>query len=419
MAMVYQRELDFMMTVFRRMRLGVHQLHPKDSLTVLDSGLREVLGLSGDYDTAYRISQQWSRQRTIYKVLDQFMCNYIYFHLPGVEEPESVVIGPYLTIDPTQEMLLEQTERLGIDMQRLSQQAEFYASLPVFNDPAPIIAVVTGFGEILWGSPEAFDIVDVNYEQTAGLLNTRPPDAPIEQEDILQQMKQLEERYAYENELMEIVAKGLTHRAEVMMSSVSQLNYQHRLADPLRNMKNYCIICNTLLRKAAQNGGVHPLYLDRMSGQFARQIELSPTLEKANNLIGDMIRSYCRLVRAHAGSQHSAVVQKTLTYIDGNLSGELSLRSLAAMMQVSPGYLSTLFHRETGETLAAHITSQRMKVATHLLRSTRLQIQTVAQLSGFSDPNYFGKLFKQHYGITPVQYRQEQHSVIAHQGDNL
>ncbi len=408
----YEKELAFMRAIFGRMRLAMHLLHPGDSLLVLDQGIREVLGISTDYDTAYRVTQQWSHQRTIYKVLDQFMCNYLYFHLPDADEPTAVVIGPYLTIDPTQEMLLEQTERLGIDMQQLPQQADFYASLPVFHDPTPIMAVVACFGETIWGGAEAFDMVDVNYEQAGILPSARPADTPIEQEDILHQMKQLEERYAYENELMEIVAKGLTHRAEVMMSSVSQLNYQHRLADPLRNMKNYCIICNTLLRKAAQSGGVHPLYLDRMSGDFARRIEISPTLEKANGLIGDMIRSYCRLVRAHAGNQYSAVVQKTLAYIDGNLSGELSLHSLAAMMQVSPGYLSTLFHRETGETLAAHITAQRMKIAMQLLKSTRLQIQTVAQLSGYQDPNYFSKLFKQTYGVPPLQYRKEQFAPI-------
>lgn len=191
------------------------------------------------------------------------------------------------------------------------------------------------------------------------------------------------------------------------MSSVSQLNYQKRLADPLRNIKNYCIICNTLLRKAAERGGVHPLHLDRVSGHFARQIETTPTLDKSNHLIGDMIRAYCRLVRTHAGGHYSAVVQKTLTYIDANLSKELSLSGLAELMQITPGYLSSLFHRETGQTLAAHINAQRMKIALQLLGSTRLQVQNIAQLSGFSDPNYFSKQFKRHYGLTPLQYRRE------------
>ena len=56
-----------------------------------------------------------------------------------------------------------------------------------------------------------------------------------------------------------------------------------------------------------------------------------------------------------------------------------------------------------------------MKAACHLLATTRLQVQTVAQLSGFADPNYFSKRFKQQYGITPAKYRQQQ-SVLHQEG---
>lgn len=406
----YQRELDLITAVLRRMRLNVHLLHPKDSLTVLDAGLRGVLGMQEAYDTAVQVALQWSHERTVYKIVDIFMCHYIYLRLPETEAPTALVIGPYLTMDPTEEILLEQTERLGLDMQRLPQQMEFYASLPIFNDPSGILAAVTCLGEVLWGGPESFHIVDVNTEQFSSLPAWQPSDAPIEQEDVLQRMKQLEERYAYENELLEIVSKGLTHRAELIMSSVSQLNYQHRSPDPLRNLKNYCIICNTLLRKAAQKGGVHPLYLDRMSTQYAYRIENAPTQEKASALIGDMIRGYTRLVHTHASQQYPSAVQKTLAYIDANISGDLSLTGLARLMQVSPGYLSALFHKETGITLAEHITAQRMKVALQLLGSTRLQVQHIAQLSGFPDPNYFSRQFKRFYGVTPLQYRSEQHN---------
>ena len=407
MTAAYQRELDFTISVLRRLRLTVHLLRPEDSIAMLDAGLRGVLGMQTDYDAAMRINRQWTQARTVYKVLDQFLCHYIYFHLPGTDEPLSVVIGPYLTVDPTQEMLLEQAERLGLPMHQLAVQAEFYASLPVFNDPSVIIAVVASLGEVLWGGPEGFHMVDVNSETMQGLSRALSIGDPEGQEDVLQRMQQMEERYAYENELMDIVSRGQTNRAEVMMASVSQLNYQARHADPLRNMKNYCIICNTILRKAAQKGGVHPLYLDRTSGDYARRIENAPTLHKASALIGEMIRGYCRLVRTHAGRQYSPAVQKAITYIDENLSGELTLGGLAKLLQLSPGYLSALFHRETGSTLAGHINERRMKAALQLLASTRLQVQTVAQLSGFTDPNYFSRQFRRFYGLTPLQYRRE------------
>lgn len=120
-----------------------------------------------------------------------------------------------------------------------------------------------------------------------------------------------------------------------------------------------------------------------------------------------MIRSYCRLVRTHVDRQYSSVVQKTMTYINANLSANLSLSGLAALMQVTPGYLSTVFHREAGFTLTQYIADQRMKAAMQLLRTTRLQVQSIAQLCGFSDPNYFGKQFRRACGMTPLAYRRE------------
>ena len=48
-----------------------------------------------------------------------------------------------------------------------------------------------------------------------------------------------------------------------------------------------------------------------------------------------------------------------------------------------------------------------MKSGAHLLQTTRLQVQTVAQHCGISDVNYFTKLFKKAYGVTPRQFREE------------
>ena len=73
--------------------------------------------------------------------------------------------------------------------------------------------------------------------------------------------------------------------------------------------------------------------------------------------------------------------------------------------EVSLGYLSTVFHRETGKTLSAHVRERRMEYASYLLRTTRLQVQTVALHCGMADMQYFSKLFKKHFGRTPTEYR--------------
>ena len=218
-------------------------------------------------------------------------------------------------------------------------------------------------------------------------------------------MRTMELRYDYENELMRTVSQGLLHRAEQMMGSMNQLNMERRGGDPVRSMKNYCIICNTLMRKAAEQGGVHPVYLDSVSKGFALRIEETDSAERAGKLMNEMVQSYCRLVKRHAMNHYSSVIQRTITYIDADLSGDLSLRNLAQAQNVNASYLSSLFKKETGETVTEHVNRKRMEHAIHLLQSTRLQVQTVAQHCGISDLNYFSKLFKKHVGMTPREYR--------------
>lgn len=84
-------------------------------------------------------------------------------------------------------------------------------------------------------------------------------------------MEQVERRYELEEQMIHAVSLG---DMTILDKFSSPRFISRRLADPVRNWKNYCIIMNTILRKAAQQGGVHPYDLDRVSSQFAEKIEL-------------------------------------------------------------------------------------------------------------------------------------------------
>lgn len=216
----------------------------------------------------------------------------------------------------------------------------------------------------------------------------------------------MESRYAYENEIMKAVSQGQTHKAELMLSRFSNISFETRLADPVRNLKNYCIIMNTLLRKAAENGGVYPIYLDSTSSDFARKIELLNSAYAVQGLMLEMFRSYCRLVNKHSMKNYSAPVQKAIIYIDSDLTADLSLSAIADNLNISPGYLSALFKKETGQTLTEHVNRKRIKNAMLLLETTKLQIQTIAQYCGIIDMQFFSKMFKKYTGTTPKRYRE-------------
>ena len=250
-----------------------------------------------------------------------------------------------------------------------------------------------------------FTVEEINWDS----LNAPPPlqkNVPgSDEQGRLWNIKNMELRYSYENELMEAVSKGQAHKANMLLNSFSTFSFEQRLSDPVRNAKNYCIIMNTLLRKAAEQGGVHPIYLDSHSSTYATRIEQLNIIEDVPTLISDMFRGYCRLVQRHSMKDYSPPVQRIIAVIDSDLTADMSLRVFAQMLNVSSSYLSTLFKKETGQTLTEYINAKRIRHAMHLLKTTRLQIQTIAQYCGIVDVQYFSKVFKRIAGMTPKEYR--------------
>ena len=161
------------------------------------------------------------------------------------------------------------------------------------------------------------------------------------------------------------------------------------------------------MRKAAERGGVHPLYIDRLSSDFAKRIEAMSSINAVPALMEDIFSSYCRYVRQHSTSRYSPPIQRAILHIGASLNGDLSLKTIADAININGSYLSDLFKKETGQTITDYIAQKRIKRATRLLTTTKLQVQTIAQHCGMSDVNYFSKLFKKYTQKTPNQYRKE------------
>ena len=83
----------------------------------------------------------------------------------------------------------------------------------------------------------------------------------------------------------------------------------------------------------------------------------------------------------------------------------LSLESLATRFAVNKNYLSNRFHKEVGMTLTDYINQTRIHRAVRLLEKTPLPLQEIAEQCGFTDANYFTRIFKKVNGISPNEYR--------------
>ncbi|NLV33790.1 MAG: helix-turn-helix transcriptional regulator [Clostridiaceae bacterium] len=401
----YQKEYRFMESILKKQNIQINVLK-KDKVydDQIDFGIREILGRESEYNHMFYGLPFESKHNTIYKITDPYMCNYFYLMLPQ-EDPAVVVVGPYMSIHLTRQQLLEEMERFSTQPKMLGRLENYYSGIPVINDEIFLFTTIICFAEVIWGGSDSFNVVK-HQEDYITQSNSSDDNSVNDSDDILQQMEQIEHRYAYENELLEAVTLGLSHKAELMLSHLGQISLRQRVSDTIRNLKNYGIIMNTLMRKAAEKGSVHPMYLDRISTEFAKKIEMIVSMSTGYKLMSEIISSYCRLVNKHNSRSCSLPIHKTLICIDANLASDLTLHTLASMQNISAGYLSSLFKKEMGCTLTEYVNRKRMKYAVQLLTTTLLQVQTISQYCGIQDLNYFSKVFKHYYECTPTEYRQ-------------
>lgn len=123
------------------------------------------------------------------------------------------------------------------------------------------------------------------------------------------------------------------------------------------------------------------------------------------------------LVEEHDATRYSASekVFRCQWLIRNNLQeAELSVENLAEELRCSPGHLSKMFHRETGERIVEYLTRIRLTNAIEAIRDTPLSIKEVAVACGFNDPNYFTRVFRKATGVSPVQYRANLQHTASH-----
>ena len=406
--MEYEAQLAFLRQLLKGMHISslVLEKPEKRIPPEIDLGLRADLFALDNYATFLQNSMAEAKDNMVYRFFDEYDCKYIFLRLPDTSD-RYFFIGPYLLEIPSQDRIDRKASAIGLSPEQTRRMHLYYASLPLVEDENLLLTMTNTLATHLWGSPEQYAMEYVDYAIPDRYEPIPYRSAAAQGSENTLNLVTLEHNYASENQLIEAVSKGKLHQVTAVASAVFNNGAEQRLTDSLRDRKNYLVILKTLLRKAAEYGGVHPLHIHRLSSHFATQIENARTIKQSLALQEEMIRSFCQLVKKHSLSQYSYYVGQTITLIQYDLTADLRLKTIAEKLNVNPSYLSSLFHREYGCTLTEFITKQRIDKGIALLRLTSKPVQEVAAECGIQDVNYFIKLFKKQTGFTPNRYREE------------
>jgi AraC family transcriptional regulator len=94
-----------------------------------------------------------------------------------------------------------------------------------------------------------------------------------------------------------------------------------------------------------------------------------------------------------------------VTYIRANLSGNISIKELAHVVQLSPSHFARMFKTSFGVTPYRFVMQERIDQARTMLKNRELSASQIAMAFGFASQSHFVKVFRQFTGVTPKQYR--------------
>lgn len=402
----YKNEFSLIQDFLENLHIPVHQIDATalGNSSELDPGIYAYFFKRESIERYVAHVLSSFDRHTLYKLTSNLLCQYYMFFLPG-EKVSFACIGPFTEAPVTEAAVKKIMTYYNTPASRYNDLVNYYNSIRQLSDSNTLHTLLTTFCSRLWGGMDKYVFTELNMDKF-GKQFEEEPSSNEDAGDHIRNMHILSERYAVENQIIQAISKGETHTTQMLVSKFEKMQtVENRSANPLRNRKNYTIIFNTLFRKAAELGKVHPIHIDRLSSSIAYKIEACQTMEELEQLRAEMIRKYCLLVRNHSMQNYSQLLQQTLTIINSDLTADLSLATLAAELNVNASYLSTRFKQEMDETLTDYIMKKRVEHAILLLNSTDMSISEIANRCGIPDLQYFSKVFKKRIGHTPSGYK--------------
>ena len=177
-------------------------------------------------------------------------------------------------------------------------------------------------------------------------------------------------------------------------------------ADPIRNAQ-YLFVANiTLATRFAIEGGLDSETAYNTSDMYIRKLDQCLTDEEVMDLHREMYSFFVtKMAAKRKENTFTRAVAEGIEYIETNLHMPIRIDEVAEHVNLSAGYYSVLFHRETGETFSDYVLRRRIETARNMLRYSDYSSTEISEILAFSSQSYFISCFKKATKMTPSEYR--------------
>ncbi len=318
-------------------------------------------------------------------------------------EEEPVLIGPFVR----REFDAARVHRVMIS-RGLSASYEdllrlYYSSFPLCS-VSHAIDTVLAMVKTFWPEKEEFRLARIDdYPEKHKL--------PKEASSEILDYSILYRRYDLENQFLSCIERGdtenvMTAYRQIGTAGITENRYTNAI---YQNPSVGFAMLRVLVRKAAESGGASIIEVNEITQRALQLAMAEPNYTKKMQIIQNMIMELTEAVDQARSRlrDYSTPIRKVVEILRHSYAQELTLPYLASQVNLSPSQLSRRFSKETGMSITQYIAATRCEEAALLLADSEISIQQIAAYVGYMDNNYFVKVFKRQYGMTPSEYRKK------------
>lgn len=213
--------------------------------------------------------------------------------------------------------------------------------------------------------------------------------------------------YEFEQKLMSYISEGnpdaiIEHKSDDYITRIGKF-----AKSTFKQYEYMACSSITLATRAAINGGITPLTAYAISDLAKQNLEQCKTISEIMALQRKTRIKFATLVKEikNNNQKQSSYIEKCRVYIVNHLNKPFTLEDIAEEVGINKSYLSRRFSEEMGMGIQKYTQIERINAASNMLKYSNETIPHIANYLCFPSQSHFGKVFKEHMGITPKQYR--------------
>lgn len=339
------------------------------------------------------------QQEIGYYVTEEFLY-YGFLHVGD----ETLIIGPTSEVPLSHAMIRKVALALNLTgnaHKAFEQEIQSLVCLPISTTIQILCALYFAL------TKKKISVKDVEIiNETMEEIRTETVKSQSESRDFISPSEITHNSYSIEQTMLGFIENGDMAGLQDWISHVPSIRPGILAANHLRQMKNTFIVATTLASRAAINGGLNIDDALSLSDLYIKKCETLEVADRIMNLQLHMIMDFTSQVQSlRLGDTPSALVLRVTNYVRHHITERITTSDLADALYLSRSYLSTVFKKETGMSLANYISATKIEEAKRLLQSTDKSMATISSSLGFSSQSQFSTTFLRFTGESPRDYR--------------